>query len=412
MKKIFLWMTLFFFTPLSLSCVQKTLPHWIFMIQEITLPIGSEENFKLPEGEKRSFHQLLDGLDGSRMILVGESHDQMEHHRIQGSLLQELVAQGKEIAVGMEMFEKSSQPILDRWSQGLMTEEEFLKETKWDLTWRMDYSLVKGILDEAKKYRLTLIGLNVQRDLVRKVAEQGMEGLSSEDRAGLPQMDLSDRGHRAYVASVYKGHQKGSAKDLEHFYQAQCLWDEGMAETLSEFLRLPENRGKVVLVFAGSGHVIFDFGIPKRFFQRTPLPFKTLILKEWKNNIDADPDIGFISVSQPLGDYLWITQPTPPGIKRPRTGVVLKEAHPSTLRPEGRDLLRVDPEPGFFTPSSKTGLGTAERAKDLEELQIERVILGSPAEKAGLLAGDQLLIAEGKEITKVKDIHDALAQKG
>jgi uncharacterized iron-regulated protein len=126
------------------------------------------------------------------VIFVGESHDQIEHYRIKVSLLQELVAQGKEIAVGMEMFEKSSQPILDRWSQSLMTEEEFLKETKWDLNWRMDYSLVKGILDEAKKYRLTLIGLNVQRDLVRKVAEQGMEGLSSEDRAGLPQMDLSD----------------------------------------------------------------------------------------------------------------------------------------------------------------------------------------------------------------------------
>jgi len=85
-----------------------------------------------------------------------------------------------------------------------------------------------------------------------------------------------------------------------------------------------------------------------------------------------------------LGDYLWITQPTPPGIKRPRTGVVLKEAHPSTLRPEGRDLLRVDPEPGFFTPSSKTGLGTAERAKDLEELQIERVIPGRPVCSQGI----------------------------
>jgi uncharacterized iron-regulated protein len=346
------------------------------MIQEITVPVGSEEIFKLPEGEKRSFSQLLEELDGPRVIFVGESHDQIEHHRIQVSLLQGFVAQGKEIAIGMEMFEKSHQPILDRWSQGFMAEDEFLKETKWDLTWRTDYHLYKRILDEAKKHRLKLIGLNVQRDLVRKVAEQGIEGLSSEDRAKLPEMDLSDRAHRAYIRSVYKDHQEGSAKDLERFYQAQCLWDEGMAETLSEFLRLPENREKVVFVFAGSGHVIFDFGIPKRFFRRTPLPFKTLILKERKNNLGADPDIRFTSVSQPLGDYLWITQPNPPEIKHPRIGVVLKEA------------------------------------KDLEGLQIERVIPGSPAEKAGLLAGDQLLTVEGRGITKVKDIHDAVVQKG
>ena len=412
MRKFFPWVVLLFCIPVFLNCVQKALPHWVSMIQEITVPVGSEEIFKLPEGEKRSFSQLLGELDGPRVIFVGESHDQIEHHRIQVSLLQGSVAQGKEIAIGMEMFEKSHQPILDRWSQGFMAEDEFLKETKWDLNWRTDYNLYKGILDEVKKHRLKLIGLNVQRDLVRKVAEQGIEGLSSEDRAKLPEMDLSDRAHRAYIRSVYKDHQEGSAKDLERFYQAQCLWDEGMAETLSEFLRLPENRGKVVFVFAGSGHVIFDFGIPKRFFRRTPLPFKTLILKERKNNIGADPDIRFTSLSQPLGDYLWITQPNPPEIKRPRIGVVFKEANPSTLRPEGRGLLRVDPEPGFFTPSSKTGLGTAERAKDLEGLQIELVIPGSPAEKAGLLAGDQLLTVEGRGITKAKDIHDAVVQKG
>ena len=412
MKKILLWMVLLLFTPLSLSCFQKALPRWVSLIQEITVPVGSEEIFRLPEGEKRAFSQLLEELDGPRVIFVGESHDQIEHHRIQVSLLQNSVAQGKEIAIGMEMFEKSNQPILDRWSQGFMAEDEFLKETNWDLTWRMDYNLYKGILDEAKKHRLKLIGLNVQRDLVRKVAEQGIEGLSLEDRVRLPEMDLSDRAHRAYIRSVYKDHQEGSARDFERFYQAQCLWDEGMAETLSEFLRLPENREKVVFVFAGSGHVIFDFGIPKRFFRRTPLPFKTLILKERKNNIGEDPDIRFASMSQPLGDYLWITQPNPPEIKRPRIGVVLKEVNPSTLRPEGQGLLRGDPEPGFFTPSSKTGLGTAERAKDLEGLQIERVIPGSPAEKAGLLAGDELLTVEGRGITKVKDIHDAVIQKG
>jgi uncharacterized iron-regulated protein len=369
-------MALLFFTPLSLSCVQKALPHWVSMIQEITGPVGSEEIFKLPEGEKRSFSQLLEELDRPQVIFVGESHDQIEHHRIQVSLLQELVIQGKEVAIGMEMFEKSSQPILDRWSQGLMAEDEFLNETKWDLTWRMDYNLYKGILDEIRKHRLKLLGLNVQRDLVRKVAERGIEGLAPEDRAKLPDMDLSDRAHRAYVRSVYKDHQEGSAKDLERFYQAQCLWDEGMAETLSEFLRLPENRGKIVFVFAGNGHVIFDFGIPRRFFRRTPLPFKTVILKEWRHNIGADPDIRFASISQFLGDYLWITQPNPPGIRHPRIGVVFKEA----MSGEG--------------------------------LQIERVIPGSPAEKAGLLAGDQLLTVEGRGIVKAKDIHDAVVQKG
>jgi hypothetical protein len=36
------------------------------------------------------------------------------------------------------------------------------------------------------------------------------------------------------------------------------------------------------------------------------------------------------------------------------------KVNPSTPRPEGRGLLRVDPERRFFTPPSKAGLGAAE----------------------------------------------------
>jgi hypothetical protein len=39
--------------------------------------------------------------------------------------------------------------------------------------------------------------------------------------------------------------------------------------------------------------------------------------------------------------------------------------NPSTPRPEGQGLLRVDPEPRFLTPSLKTGLGAAERVNKI-----------------------------------------------
>ena len=36
----------------------------------------------------------------------------------------------------------------------------------------------------------------------------------------------------------------------------------------------------------------------------------------------------------------------------------------------------------------------------------------SPAEKAGLLPGDQLIAVEGKEISEIEEIHEALSRKG
>ena len=47
-----------------------------------------------------------------------------------------------------------------------------------------------------------------------------------------------------------------------------------------------------------------------------------------------------------------------------------------------------------------------------KRLWFERVLPGSPTEKAGLPPVDQLIAVEGIEIKKVKEIHHALAEKG
>jgi membrane-associated protease RseP (regulator of RpoE activity) len=131
------------------------------------------------------------------------------------------------------------------------------------------------------------------------------------------------------------------------------------------------------VVIAGNGHVVFNFGIPKRVYRRTPLPLKTIVLKAWEEDLGDDKDLTFASGGQPPGDYLWITRPNPPEKKGPRIGIVLL-----------------------------TG------SRDQDGLEIERVIPGSPAEKAGLLPGDRLKAVEGKEISALREIHEALAEKG
>jgi uncharacterized iron-regulated protein len=360
---------------LSPGCVGKApLPPWASKISMIKAPVGPEEIFRLPEGNPITFAQLLNDLDTTRVIFVGESHDQIEHHQIQVRMIHDLVAKGKDVVIGMEMFEKSQQAALDRWSQGLLSEEAFLEESQWEKSWGIDHELYQGILDAAKTHHLKILGLNVPRNLVRTVAESGMRGLSPEDRKLLPEMDLANRQHRAYIATIFKGHEKGSAKAFENFYEAQCLWDEGMAQSLSEFFESPQAEGKTVLVFTGSGHIVFGFGIPNRLYRRTPVPYQAVVLKTWSKKMNGD--LSFAGAASPLAHFLWITKPNPPETKKPRIGVILKTE------------------------------------EDRKGLVIDQVLPGSPAEKAGLLPGDQLFAVEGTEIREVKEIHHALSKKG
>jgi len=44
----------------------------------VKVPAGSEEIFRLPEGDAIPFEQLLDVLDTTRVIFIGESHDQAD----------------------------------------------------------------------------------------------------------------------------------------------------------------------------------------------------------------------------------------------------------------------------------------------------------------------------------------------
>jgi uncharacterized iron-regulated protein len=374
--KSFRWIGLLLFISwIGFGCAKKIpLPLWASQISMIPEPIGSEQILKVPDGDWISFVQLMEGLREARVIYAGETHDQMEHHQIQLRILQELVEQGKEVVVAMEMFQRSQQPVLDRWTSGQLTEEQFLREVDWETTWSIDYSLYRGILDEAKNKGLNVLGLNIPKEWVKKIAQNGIEGLSPEDRGKLPEMDLADQQHRAYIQSIYGQHRQGQAITFEYFYQAQCLWDEGMAETLFRFLESPEAMGKTILVLAGGGHVVFDFGIPKRVYRRVSVPYQTIVLREWKKTLDDD--LTFAGATSPPADFLWITPPPPPEKKRPRIGVTLK--------------MQEDPQ----------------------GIAIERVIPESPAEKAGLLPRDQFIAVEGKEIKGVKDIHVALDEKG
>ncbi len=83
-------------------------------------------------GEKITFSQLADSLDGARIVYVGEIHSNKESHDVQMQVLKEFYKRyGDNIAIGMEMFKRPHQDVLDKWTVGEISEKDLLSSTDW-----------------------------------------------------------------------------------------------------------------------------------------------------------------------------------------------------------------------------------------------------------------------------------------
>jgi len=211
--------------------------------------------------------KVVSSVASSRVIYVGEIHDDYADHLTQLEIVRRLYAINPNIAIGMEQFQQPFQEIIDRYIRSELDEKGLIRETEWMERWKFDYRLYRPILSFAREKRIPVIALNLSKEIVGKVSKSGLDGLSLEDKAMIPaEIDFSDKAYHERLKSIYEKHSHSDKKGFERFLQVQLLWDEGMAERASEYLRSNPDRQLVVL--AGSGHLMYGSGIPQRVSRR------------------------------------------------------------------------------------------------------------------------------------------------
>jgi uncharacterized iron-regulated protein len=239
-----------------------------------------------------SHEQLIADLAKARVIYVGENHTNPAHHAIQLEVIKALDQSSAHLTIGMEMFDHTYQPVLDQWTAGELDQTTFIEKTHWYANWRFDFGLYRDILEYAKEKGLRIIALNVPFYIPARIRVGGLASLSEADRMHLPDtIDTTDADHRAYLEEIYNMHAFSGRNSFEFFYEAQCTWEDAMAEAIAENL----GPGKMV-VLAGNGHIIRKFGIPNRAFARSHAPFKTIYLAP----VGDEAELSW-------ADYLWVT---------------------------------------------------------------------------------------------------------
>ena len=332
----------------------------------------------LPTGSIVSAAQMFALAGDARIVYFGETHDNPASHRLELQLLQALdeLHPGRQ-ALGMEMFARTQQPVLDRWVAGELSEKDFLKESNWFENWGTDFAFYRDLLNLARERRIPIVALNVEKELARAIRGKSSDQLSADEQARLPQLDLSDPYQRGLVAAIFGDHSH-QGMQLDGFIRVQTLWDETMAESAVRYLESPSGQGMHLLVIAGGNHVRYGFGIPRRVFRRLPASY--LLIGGREIDIPADKQDRLMNVNLPefpMVPYDFLAYFAYEDL--PKTGVSLGVAIEPT--PAGHGLV------------------------------VKSVVPGSNAERAGLQQGDLLLTFDGEELKDPFDLVYAVKQK-
>jgi len=241
-----------------------------------------------------TFDMLMADLNTVRIIYVGEQHTNPADHTLQLKILKHLCALKPNLIVGMEMFDQTYQPILDQWSSGALSTQAFIEKTQWYANWKFDFDLYRQLLDYIRQKRIPLIALNIPSYIPSRIAVGGIENLLPEDKKFLPKtINTSNPSYRDYIRKIFKQHHIEGIDNFDYFYEAQCVWDDVMAQSIAEHL-----NKNTMIVFAGNGHITHDFGIPERAYALTNASFRTVM----PINEGSEADLT-------VADYLWVTPP-------------------------------------------------------------------------------------------------------
>jgi uncharacterized iron-regulated protein len=319
--------------------------------------------------------EMAKRLREARLVLVGESHTDMDFHRAQLRVVEELVKSGRPVFLGIEMYPYTEQRFLDQWVDGLLTEEGFLQLSRWYENWGYNWNYYRDIFLFARDRKVRMFAVNAPRDVVAAVRKKGFKNLTQEEAEHIPSdIDASNADHRALFKSFFETgdpiHSGMTDEQWGAMISAQATWDATMAHNAVKALREHGGPETVMVVLAGSGHVAYGVGIERQAARGFDGRIATVV----PVNVRGEDGAEVKAIQASYADFLWGV-PAQAAPLYPALGL-------STVLAEGEKALKV------ILVSEKT-----------------------PAEKAGFKAGDVLLTMDGTPVPDKETLNRLVAGK-
>ena len=323
---------------------------------------------------------LLKTLAKQQVVLLGEDHENAQHHRWQLHTIAKLHAIQPDMMLAFESFPRNTQPILDSWVAGKLSEKQFLDQVNWQKIWTYNPDYYLPLFYFARMHRIPMIAMNVNRSLVAEVSQKGWKNIPPEQREGITDPAPAQTAYLEMLADIFSQHMPGGGHGhgtdpsanidvaamlnnpgFQRFSQGQLLWDRAMAEAIHK----NHPRSKLTVAIVGAGHIMGGYGIPHQL--------NDLGIKKIKTLMPWDGVLECAQLKENIVDYVF-----------------------------GTDLISADQE-----ALSKPKLGVYLEAAE-QGVAIKKVIPDSIAEKTGIKAGDTIVDIAGRKANSIADVVNAV----
>jgi uncharacterized iron-regulated protein len=211
---------------------------------------------------------LVSRLTRADFLLLGEKHDNPDHHRLQAEVLRSLVAAGRRPAVGFEMFGVDDAAAIAQHLAATPNDAAGLgRAVNWNQRGWPDWEMYQVIAEAALAAELPIIAANLPLATTTNMRRDGLAALEPAliRRLGLDR-PLPEPAFTRLAADIRESHcGYGSKESVAAMVTIQRARDAQMAQSL---MAAGASRG--ALLVAGAGHVRNDYGIPVYINENAP----------------------------------------------------------------------------------------------------------------------------------------------
>lgn len=301
------------------------------LLVTLTLFAAGAESARIFDARTReeiSLASLADRLAQRDVVFLGEDHDNAAGHQVQLAVVKQLHQQRPDLVLSMEMFERDVQGAVDDYLKGRIDEQRFLELSR---PWADYKKFYRPILEYARANQLDVIAANVPRKAASAVS-QGKEPTASA-AAHLPRKSHApqDAYWERFVEIMGDHAGTEGPKAMQRYYRAQCLKDDAMAESITDYLAQHKHRRPLVVHLCGKFHSDFGHGTAWRVLNRNPLVHIGVV------SMEAVGDVPSFKPGEELGrGHYLIAVPQPPQQKS-KGEEAASPKDPSTNEVEGSE---------------------------------------------------------------------------